>query len=72
MKSKSISLMDAVSEPPKSIPGVTAKGRVKFTTMLNVELRQKLSRIAKNRYESVADVLETIISEYLNTIEPNH
>ena len=71
MKSKSITLMDAVSEPPNREPGLTAKGRVKFTTMLNVELREKLNRIAKNRHESVADVLEKIISEYLNGIELN-
>jgi hypothetical protein len=61
---KSFTLNDA-TEPPKPEPGRTAKGRVKFTTMLKPELRNHLEAIAQNRQISVADVLETIVTEYL-------
>lgn len=62
---KSFTLQDA-TEPPNREPGLTAKGRAKFTTMLKPELRQRLERIAQNRQISVADVVETIILEYLD------
>jgi hypothetical protein len=61
---KTFTLQDA-TEPPNREPGLTAKGRAKFTTMLKPELRQRLERIAQNRQISVADVLETIITEDL-------
>lgn len=48
----------------KRQPGVTAKGRAKFTTMLKRELRTDLERIAQNRGISIADVLEQILVDY--------
>jgi hypothetical protein len=62
---KTFTIHDA-AEPPAREPGLTGKGRAKFTTMLKPELRQQLERIAQNRQISVADVLETIITEYLD------
>lgn len=55
-----------MTPPPPRQPGLTAKGRVKFTTMLKPDLREKLEGIAANRAISVADVLETILTDYLN------
>jgi hypothetical protein len=53
-------------EPGKSKrqPGTTAKGRVKFTTMLKKDLRIEMERIAQNRQISIADVLEQILVDY--------
>lgn len=48
----------------KRQPGMTAKGRAKFTTMLKPELRRELERIAQNRTISVADVIEQILNDY--------
>ena len=64
-KAKSFSLKDTI-EPPQRDLSLTLKGRAKFTTMLKPELRQALERIAINKQMSVADVLELIISEYLD------
>lgn len=62
-KKPSFTLAD--TKPPKERePGLTAKGRVKFTTMLRKDLREKLQNIADNNAISVADVLERMIEEY--------
>jgi len=64
-KKPSFTLADA--KPPKERePGLTAKGRAKFTTMLRRDLREKLQAIADNNAISVADVLETVIEEYFD------
>lgn len=67
--SKSFSIADAKQPAKEREPGLTAKGRVKFTTMLKPELREHLQNIADNKAISVADVLETIIEEYLGIKE---
>jgi hypothetical protein len=61
---KTFTLQDAENAQERK-PGLTNKGRAKFTTMLKPELRQKLQSIATNRQISVADVIETMITEYL-------
>lgn len=62
-KKPSFTLADA--KPPKErAPGLTAKGRAKFTTMLRRDLREQLQNIADNNAISIADVLETVIEEY--------
>ncbi len=61
---KTFTIQDTTN-PPQREPGLTGKGRAKFTTMLKPELRTRLEAIAQNRQISVADVLETIITEYL-------
>lgn len=42
-----------------------AIGKVKFTTMLNKDLRNQLKHIATDREISLADLLEEIIKDYL-------
>ena len=42
-----------------------AIGRVKFTTMLNKDLRNQLKHIATDKEISLADLLEEIIRDYL-------
>ncbi len=60
---KSFTLAD--TQPVKERkPGLTAKDRAKFTTMLKPELRAMLQAVADNRAISIADVLETILIEY--------
>jgi hypothetical protein len=59
---------DDLRTPTERAPGLTNKGRVKFTTMLKPELRQQLETIAQNRATSVADVLEIIVTEYLDAL----
>jgi len=59
---------DDLRTPEKRSPGRTNKGRVKFTTMLKPELRQQLETIAQNRAISAADVLEIIVTEYLDAL----
>ncbi len=62
---KSFSLADTT--PPKErTPGLTAKGRVKLTTMIKPELRDMIQAIANNNAISLADVLETILLEYFD------
>lgn len=62
---KSFSLADTT--PPKErTPGLTAKGRVKLTTMIKPELRDMLQAVADNNAISLADVLETILLEYFD------
>jgi len=63
---KTFSLEDTTTPPPDRTPGLTAKGRVKFTTMIKPELRQRLETLAAKNHISTADVLETIIMEYFN------
>jgi len=64
-KGKSFSLADTT--PPKErTPGLTAKGRVKLTTMIKPELRDMIQAIADNNAISLADVLETILFEYFD------
>ena len=43
-----------------------AIGRVKFTTMLNKDLRNQLKHISTDKEISLADLLEEIIRDYLN------
>ena len=59
---------DDLRTPAERTPGLTNKGRVKFTTMLKPDLRQQLETIAQNRATSVADVLEIIVTEYLDAL----
>lgn len=62
---KTFSLADTT--PPKErTPGLTAKGRVKLTTMIKPELRDMIQAIADNNAISLADVLETILLEYFD------
>lgn len=61
---KSFSLSDAKQIKQRE-PGLTARGRARFTTMLRPDLRSKLEAIASNRGITIADVLETVIEEYL-------
>lgn len=64
-KGKSFSLED--TKPPKErTPGLTAKGRVKLTTMIKPELRDMIQAVADNNAISLADVLETILLEYFD------
>lgn len=60
---------DDLRPPAQRTPGRTNKGRVKFTTMLRPDLRTQLETIAQNRATSVADVLEIIVVEYLDTLK---
>lgn len=60
---RSFSLADAKSVKERT-PGLTARGRARFTTMLRPDLREKLEAIASNRGISIADVIEIIIEEY--------
>lgn len=60
---KSFSLADTKAGKERK-PGLTAKDRAKFTTMLKPELRAMLQAVADNRAISLADVLETILTEY--------
>lgn len=61
---KSFSLSDAKQKRQRE-PGLTARGRARFTTMLRPDLREKLEAIGSNRGITIADVIETIIEEYL-------
>jgi hypothetical protein len=61
---KSFTLADA-KNPKERVAGLTARGRARFTTMLRPDLRDKLEAIASNRAISIADVIETMIEEYL-------
>lgn len=62
---KTFSLAD--TKPPKErTPGLTAKGRVKLTTMIKPELRDMIQAVADNNAISLADVLETILLEYFD------
>ena len=64
-KGKSFSIAD--TKPPKErTPGLTAKGRVKLTTMIKPELRDMIQAVADNNAISLADVLETILLEYFD------
>jgi hypothetical protein len=63
---KTFSLEETTTPPPDRTPGLTAKGRVKFTTMIKPELRQRLETLAAKNHISTADVLETVILEYFN------
>jgi hypothetical protein len=65
-KGKTFTLEQATAPPPERTPGLTAKGRVKFTTMLRPDLRAKLETLAASNHISAADVLETIIQEYFD------
>lgn len=60
---------DDLRPPAERAPGLTNKGRVKFTTMLRPDLRLQLETIAQNRAISVADVLEIIVTEYLDALQ---
>lgn len=61
---RSFTLADAKNIKERT-PGLTARGRARFTTMLRPDLREKLEAIASNRGISIADVIEVIIEEYL-------
>ena len=52
----------------KAENGLTARGRIKFTTMMKPDIIDMLDRIAKNRYQSKADVLEDILKSHFETI----
>ncbi len=61
---KSISIED-LNNRKKRTPGLTRKGRVKYTTMIKPELRRLLDDLAESKEMTAADVLEIIITEYL-------
>lgn len=65
-KEQSFSAADATRKSTPRQAGVTAQGRVKFTTMIKPELKEFLGRIAKNNGLSIADVLETVVYEYFD------
>jgi len=65
---KSITAED-LRTPPEQAPGLTNKGRVKFTTMLRPDLRAQLETIAQNKAISLADVLEIMITDYLDALQ---
>lgn len=50
--------------PPKRQAAITAKGRAKFTTMLNIEIRDKLQETADRNAVSIADVLDHILRKH--------
>ena len=66
--------LDAVSETvervtptaKKAVKGMTEKGRVKFTTMLQPKLKKHLVLSALKDGRSVADILEEILLERYN------
>jgi len=60
---------DDLRTPAEQPPGLTNKGRVKFTTMLRPDLRAQLETIAQNKAISLADVLEIMITEYLDGLQ---
>lgn len=55
--------------PADRAPGLTNKGRARFTTMLRPDLRAQLETIAANRACSLADVIETILVDYLRDLQ---
>jgi len=50
----------------KAVKGMTEKGRVKFTTMLQPKLKKRLVMSALKDGKSVADVLEEILLDRYN------
>jgi len=60
------SIEDTKNFTSKYKPGMTRKGRVKFTTMLKPEYKKLLQVISVNKGLSVADVLEGIVEDYFN------
>lgn len=60
---------DDLRTPTEREPGLTSKGRARFTTMLRPDLRDKLETIAQNKGMSLADVLEIMITDYLDTLQ---
>ena len=50
----------------KAVKGMTEKGRVKFTTMLQPKLKKHLVLSALKENRSVADILEDILLERYN------
>ena len=65
-KSKTFSREDIQAPADPVTPGLTAKNRAKFTTMLSPTLREKLDNVAKRNKMSIADVLEIIVKEYFD------
>lgn len=66
---QTFNLEDARKKKTPRREGVTAQGRVKYTTMLKPSLKEILQKVAKNNGMSSADVLETIILEYFGLPE---
>jgi hypothetical protein len=65
---------DDLTPRPKQIVSkarASKEGRVPFTTVIKPALRQQLQIIADNLGTSVAQVLETIVTEYINDIKRN-
>lgn len=65
-KSKTFGRHDIQTPTDPPTPGLTAKNRAKFTTMLSPDLREKLDNVAKRNKMSIADVLEIIVKEYFD------
>jgi|GEM_PF-4167807 DNA topoisomerase VI subunit B len=61
---KSFKLSETLSKIDKQ-DYLTKDGRKKFTSMLKPCIRERLANIAHNNNKSIADVLETIVQEYL-------
>jgi len=62
--SKRFSIEDTRPQRKQRQPGLTAKNRAKFTTMLKPDLKEKLQNVADRNHMSIADVLEVIITDY--------
>lgn len=57
---------DKIKRPPTA---ATAKGRVKFTTMLHPSLRSILLAVSIEQRRTVADVLEVCLMEYFDVTQ---
>ena len=49
----------------------TKAGRIPYTTMIKPELRDQLTTIAINTGTSVAEVLEAIVTQFINELKKN-
>ena len=61
---KKYSALDAKKEPEQQSVYITKNNRVRYTTVINKTIKDNLSRIAKNKGVSVADIIEDCILEY--------
>lgn len=61
---KTLSLSDAHAVKPLNYFGLTAKGRVRLTTMIRPDIRDKVILVARSKGMSLADVIETVLCEY--------
>lgn len=64
-----ITKADLTPKPKVPKRKLTKTGRTTLTTLMRPELKEKLAVIADNLNTSIADVLELIVTDYLNDIE---